>query len=105
MCCFNNLKRLTQQASLNLEQFVSDLEKARFKIQIKGLGPYDPWLLIYHVFAEAIRLPMNFDQELPTHQAPHANIQCFHGGDEAEKDFAARGKELEALKGILQNKR
>ena len=43
---------------------------------------------------------MNFDQELPTHQAPHANIQCFHGGDEAEKDFAARGKELEALKGI-----
>ena len=45
---------------------------------------------------------MNFDQELPTHQAPHANIQCFHGGDEAEKDFAARGKELEALKGILQ---
>ena len=45
---------------------------------------------------------MNFDQELPTHQAPHANIQCFHGGDEAENFFAAREKELEALKGILQ---
>lgn len=45
---------------------------------------------------------MNFDQELPTHQAPHANIQCFHGGDEAEIFFAAREKELEALKGILQ---
>ncbi len=44
------------------------------------------------MFAEAIRLPMNFDQELPTHQAPHANIQCFHGGDEAEKILRLEGK-------------